>query len=142
VGSATPPTTKVGITAKGGFQAEFHFFLTGLDIREKAEMVERQTIESMGQYRKEFHTLKFTSQGQCLPIPKTRTRRLWIYVSLPKLATLIWCLLENTKELLPIRLLLQNGALRTAFKVIREQLLRRTCDKVLESHILSKQALF
>lgn len=28
VGSPPPPTTKVGITAEGGWQAEFHFFLT------------------------------------------------------------------------------------------------------------------
>ena len=27
-----PPTTKVGITALGGYQAEVHYFLCGLDI--------------------------------------------------------------------------------------------------------------
>lgn len=40
VGSPPPSTTKVGITAKGGWQSEFHFFLTSLDIKEKTEMVE------------------------------------------------------------------------------------------------------
>lgn len=29
-----PATTKVGITAHGGYQAEIHYFLTGLDIEE------------------------------------------------------------------------------------------------------------
>ena len=32
----------MGITAKGGWLAEFHFYLTGLDIPEKAAMIERQ----------------------------------------------------------------------------------------------------
>lgn len=63
IGHPPPPTTKVGITAKGGYQAEFHFFLTGLDIEEKRQMVERQTIASMGKYRTEFHTLSFTVTG-------------------------------------------------------------------------------
>ena len=34
-GLPPPPTTKVGITAKGGYQAEFHYLFTGLDIKEK-----------------------------------------------------------------------------------------------------------
>ncbi|CRK17073.1 hypothetical protein BN1723_017517 [Verticillium longisporum] len=42
-GIKPPPTTKVGITAKGGYQAEGHYFLVGLDIEEKADMVETQT---------------------------------------------------------------------------------------------------
>ncbi|KAJ7709132.1 hypothetical protein B0H16DRAFT_1901111 [Mycena metata] len=37
-----PPTTKVGITAHGGFQAEMHYFLVGLDIPAKARMFEQQ----------------------------------------------------------------------------------------------------
>ncbi|KAK3056354.1 hypothetical protein LTR09_002861 [Extremus antarcticus] len=47
-GLPPPPTTKVGITAKGGWQAEFHFYLIGLDIEEKAKMIERQTRAQMG----------------------------------------------------------------------------------------------
>jgi hypothetical protein len=34
-GLPPPPTTKVGITAHGGFQAEFHYLFAGLDIKEK-----------------------------------------------------------------------------------------------------------
>ena len=72
VGSPPPPTTKVGITAKGGWQAEFHFFLTGLDIAEKAEMVKQQTLASMGSYRSEFHTLEFTVSGSIPDDPKNQ----------------------------------------------------------------------
>ncbi|CAK7245887.1 MAG: hypothetical protein STHCBS139747_007492 [Sporothrix thermara] len=67
-GFPPPPTTKIGITAHGGWQAEFHYFLTGLDIEEKAKMVEAQTIASMGEYRKEFTTLSFNVTGSRAPL--------------------------------------------------------------------------
>lgn len=63
VGSPPPPTTKVSIIAKGGWQAEFHFFLSGLYIKVKAEMVQLQILTSMGEFATEFHTLKFTVTG-------------------------------------------------------------------------------
>ncbi|KAK6366872.1 hypothetical protein LTS17_010423 [Exophiala oligosperma] len=72
IGLPPPPTTKVGFTALGGYQAEFHYFLTGLDIEEKAKMVEIQTLASMGEYRKEFHTLKFTVTGSSRPNPRNQ----------------------------------------------------------------------
>ena len=34
-GKPPPTTTKVGITAKGGWQAEFHYLLCGLDLEQK-----------------------------------------------------------------------------------------------------------
>jgi hypothetical protein len=71
-GLPPPPTTKVGITAKGGWQAEFHFFLTGLDIKEKAKMIELQTRESMGDYQKHFQTLKFTVTGSVPVNPRNQ----------------------------------------------------------------------
>jgi len=37
-----PATTKVGLTAKGGYQAEAHWFITGLDVEAKARMMEQQ----------------------------------------------------------------------------------------------------
>lgn len=37
-GLPPPPTTKVGITAPGGYQAEFHYLFTGLDIQKKVSM--------------------------------------------------------------------------------------------------------
>jgi hypothetical protein len=57
-----PPTTKIGITAKGGFQAEVHWFLVGLDIEAKARMLEAQIREALGDTSR-FHVLKFTRNG-------------------------------------------------------------------------------
>jgi hypothetical protein len=55
-----PPTTKVGLTAFGGYQAEVHYFLVGLDIEEKAALLETQ----LRQYLKgNFSLLKFTVSG-------------------------------------------------------------------------------
>ncbi|KAK5712559.1 hypothetical protein LTR17_017940 [Elasticomyces elasticus] len=71
-GLPPPPTTKVGVTARGGWQAEFHFFLTGLDIKEKAEMIERQTLASMGEHRKGFEVLKFTVTGAVADNPRNQ----------------------------------------------------------------------
>ncbi|CAG9993080.1 unnamed protein product [Clonostachys byssicola] len=41
-GLPPPSTTKVMIAAKGGFQAEATFYINGLDVQEKAEMMRRQ----------------------------------------------------------------------------------------------------
>ncbi|ERS97503.1 hypothetical protein HMPREF1624_05671 [Sporothrix schenckii ATCC 58251] len=71
-GLPPPPTTKVGITAKGGMQAEFHFYLTGLDIAEKAAMIERQTKARMGAYLDKFSCLKFTMAGAVPADPATQ----------------------------------------------------------------------
>jgi len=88
-GLPPPPTTKgqyfpflslimlltshtVGITAKGGYQAEFHFFLTGLDIEEKARMVERQTLRLMGEHVKKFSCLKFQICGSVPQDPQSQ----------------------------------------------------------------------
>jgi hypothetical protein len=71
-GYPAPPTTKVGITAKGGYQAEFHFYLTGLDIAEKAKMIERQTLAAMGDYAKEFTCLKFQLAGAVPEDPQSQ----------------------------------------------------------------------
>ncbi|KAK1998235.1 DUF1446-domain-containing protein [Colletotrichum falcatum] len=58
-----PPTTKVGITAKGGYQAEAHYFLCGLDIQEKAALFERQLRHVLDE--KSFSCLKFATNGSC-----------------------------------------------------------------------------
>ncbi|OAA66787.1 hypothetical protein SPI_01363 [Niveomyces insectorum RCEF 264] len=71
-GLPPPPTTKVGITAKGGWQAEFHFYLTGLDIPEKAAMIERQTKARMGAYLDKFSCLKFMIAGTVPADPQTQ----------------------------------------------------------------------
>lgn len=56
-----PPTTKVGLTAAGGFQAEAHYFFAGLDIEEKAALLEKQLRSILDE--KSFSKLKFTTSG-------------------------------------------------------------------------------
>ena len=63
-GLPPPPTTKVGITAPAGYQAEYHVYLVGLDIEEKARWTEEQIKESMGpEILKKFSLLKFHVNG-------------------------------------------------------------------------------
>lgn len=72
VGFDKPPaTTKVGITAKGGYQAEVHYFLTGLDIAEKAKMLEEQLRFCLGDTSK-FSKLVFTTTGACPINPESQ----------------------------------------------------------------------
>jgi hypothetical protein len=63
-GSAPPPTTRVGVTAHGGYQAEFHFYLVGLDIEEKCQWMEEQARHSIGnELIKKFSLLEFQIHG-------------------------------------------------------------------------------
>lgn len=63
-----PPTTKVGLTAHGGFQAEVHWFLVGLDIEAKARMLEAQIRHALGDTSR-FHVLEFTLNGSAAENP-------------------------------------------------------------------------
>jgi hypothetical protein len=65
-----PPTTKVGITAKGGFQAEAHYFLCGLDIEEKAAMLEAQVRHALDESK--YHCLKFRTNGRSPENPSSQ----------------------------------------------------------------------
>ncbi|KAL2826259.1 DUF1446-domain-containing protein [Aspergillus cavernicola] len=65
-----PPTTKIGITAHGGFQAEVHYFLCGLDIAEKAALLERQIRHLLDE--SQYHTLKFRVNGSCSSNPSNQ----------------------------------------------------------------------
>ncbi|KAJ6092309.1 Protein of unknown function DUF1446 [Penicillium canescens] len=67
---APPPTTKIGITALGGFQAEVHYFLCGLDIKEKAAMLERQIRHLLDESL--YHTLIFRTSGSCASDPSSQ----------------------------------------------------------------------
>jgi hypothetical protein len=67
-----PPTTKVGITAKGGYQAEFHWFLVGLDTAAKARMMEAQTRKEIGEHAKRFSKFEFTSNGTSPDNPRSQ----------------------------------------------------------------------
>lgn len=63
-----PPTTKIGITAKGGYQAEVHWFLVGLDVEAKARMFEMQVRKALGDTSR-FSLLKFTLNGTAMENP-------------------------------------------------------------------------
>lgn len=59
-----PPTTKVGITAHGGYSVETHYALVGLDIEQKAAMLEDQIRASMGHRVHDFSVLHFQTVGR------------------------------------------------------------------------------
>lgn len=72
-GLPAPSTTKVGITAFGGYQAEFHYYIVGLDLEAKAEWTERQIRKSIGpEAIKELSCLKFTLNGYCPVNPRNQ----------------------------------------------------------------------
>ncbi len=71
-GSPPPTTTKVGITARGGYQAEFHFYMCGLDLKEKAAWTERQIRHSIGGNISKFSCLKFSLNGWCQENPENQ----------------------------------------------------------------------
>jgi hypothetical protein len=68
-----PPTTKVGITARGGFQAEMQYFLVGLDIPEKARMFEQQVRNTLRAESEHFTLLDFQLLGTPVQNPHTQT---------------------------------------------------------------------
>lgn len=51
VGKPPPGTTKCGLTAFGGYQAEIHWAMVGLDIQEKVKLLEAQLRHSFGKAR-------------------------------------------------------------------------------------------
>lgn len=66
-GLPPPPTTKVGLTARGGWQAEAYYFLTGLHIEDKARMLEAQLRKGLAPYSDRFTTLSFGVLGSAAP---------------------------------------------------------------------------
>lgn len=62
-----PPTTKVGITARGGWQAEAAYFLTGLDVPAKARMLEAQLRKGLAPYSDKYTLLSFSVLGSAAP---------------------------------------------------------------------------
>lgn len=67
-----PPTTKVGITARGGYQAEVCYFMVGLDIPAKARMLESQIRRILAPFSNEFTVLDFSVLGACPDDPKNQ----------------------------------------------------------------------
>ncbi|OAA57618.1 hypothetical protein SPI_07277 [Niveomyces insectorum RCEF 264] len=69
-GRPPPPTTRCGITAHGGYQAEWHFYLVGLDIEEKCRWMEEQARYAIGEELiSQFSLLKFHVHGTSPPNP-------------------------------------------------------------------------
>lgn len=63
-GLPPPITTRVGITAYGGYQAEWHFYLVGLDMQEKVQWMEEQARHAIGEeIMARFSKLKFHLMG-------------------------------------------------------------------------------
>lgn len=63
-GLPPPSSTRCGITAHGGFQAEWHFYLVGLDIEEKCQWMEEQARYAIGEdLIRKFSMLKFHLHG-------------------------------------------------------------------------------
>jgi hypothetical protein len=63
-GRPPPETTRVGVTAHGGYQAEWHFYLVGLDIEEKCKWMEEQARYAIGEELiNQFTMLKFHVHG-------------------------------------------------------------------------------
>lgn len=72
--SPPPPTTKVGITARGGFQAEAWWFLTGIDIEAKARMIQAQIRHQLAPFSDQYTSLNFDLLGSALPDPRDQNR--------------------------------------------------------------------
>ncbi|KAF4466726.1 DUF1446-domain-containing [Fusarium albosuccineum] len=69
-GLPPPPTTRVGVTAHGGYQAEWHFYLVGLDIEDKCAWMEEQARHAIGEELiSQFTMLKFHVHGTSPPNP-------------------------------------------------------------------------
>lgn len=72
-GLPPPPTTKAGLTATAGFRAEYHVYLSGLDLEEKLGMLKAQIIAGMGpENYARFSLLKFQVAG--IPDPNARSQ--------------------------------------------------------------------
>lgn len=71
-GALPPPTTKVGITAKPLYQAEMHWFITGLDVDAKARMIEQQIRHQMRAHINTFTRLEFQAIGSASPNARTQ----------------------------------------------------------------------
>jgi hypothetical protein len=69
IGALPPPTTKVGITAKPSYQAEMHWFMTGLDIPAKSRMMEKLIRAQMGAHVHSLVRLSFQTIGSCAMNP-------------------------------------------------------------------------
>ncbi|KFA55440.1 hypothetical protein S40293_08901 [Stachybotrys chartarum IBT 40293] len=71
--------TKVGLTALGDYKSELHWAAVGLDIKEKARMLELQIKASLGSKLDRFTHFDIQIYGEVLENPKNQTLQCWIY---------------------------------------------------------------
>lgn len=89
-GLPPPATTRVGVTAHGGYQAEWHFYLVGLDMQEKVQWMEQQARHAIGdEIMSKFTCLKFqllghTGQGVGVGTQDGNTADLRIFAQGPR----------------------------------------------------------
>ncbi len=67
-----PPTTKIGLTAPGGYQAEVHWYPCGLDIGAKIRMLESQIRLLLQPHIQNFTLLQFQLLGSPAENPQTQ----------------------------------------------------------------------
>ncbi|TKA41928.1 hypothetical protein B0A54_06609 [Friedmanniomyces endolithicus] len=67
-----PPTTKIGLTAPGGYQAEVHWYPCGLDIGAKIRMLETQIRVLLQPHIQNFTLLQFQLLGLPAENPQTQ----------------------------------------------------------------------
>ncbi|KAH7089681.1 hypothetical protein FB567DRAFT_521303 [Paraphoma chrysanthemicola] len=73
VGSPPPPTTKVGLVSKPKYQAELHWSLVGLDIEEKAALLEANIRASLGEeFLSQVSCITFTTHGSAAENPTSQ----------------------------------------------------------------------
>jgi hypothetical protein len=70
VGLPPPPTTKVMVAAKGGFQCETTFYINGLDVEEKSQMMKAQLEHMFKQCN--FNKLSIELYGTPAVDPKSQ----------------------------------------------------------------------
>ncbi|KAF2400582.1 DUF1446-domain-containing protein [Trichodelitschia bisporula] len=72
-GRPPPGTTKMGLTAFGGYQAEIHWAMVGLDIEDKVKLLEAQLRHTLGEKRlAKFSLFTVTAYGGVLPNPRNQ----------------------------------------------------------------------
>ncbi|OAG39144.1 hypothetical protein AYO21_06695 [Fonsecaea monophora] len=62
-----PQTTKVGITARGGYQAEGFYFVTGLHVDDKVRLFEAQIRKLVAAHSSKWTQFSFTTLGAPVP---------------------------------------------------------------------------
>ncbi|WP_159084742.1 acyclic terpene utilization AtuA family protein [Dongshaea marina] len=106
-GIAPPNTAKIGISTIGGYAAEMHWYMTGLDIKEKVALFRDQAMKYLDQSR--FRQLRFDTYGSVADNPTNQneaTVHLRVFAQANDKETLspenfLYVLLNNTMQTYP-----------------------------------------